>query len=200
MGRYNTLMMDDGYVNYFQILKIAPDAKPGEVRNAYKQLMKDLVMEIARVEITGERRDRYLLEMAKLNASFYILRENDTREAYWAARTELIALEEAWRNAVESGEANVDAARRAYDAKLRHFLSRYVEEAMLEAGRDKGCVEASNWDAAHERHASRILRHYRQSLYQRILERLPYWEVTPPRIDWDERKRVVAAILAGETC
>ncbi|HOT49653.1 MAG TPA: hypothetical protein PLI07_01645, partial [Candidatus Hydrogenedentes bacterium] len=85
-------MVDDGYVNYFQILKIAPDAKPGEVRNAYKQLMKDLVMEIARVEITGERRDRYLLEMAKLNASFYILRENDMRDAYWAARTELIAL------------------------------------------------------------------------------------------------------------
>ena len=66
----------------------------------------------------------------------------------------------------------------------------------LEAGHDKACVEASNWDAAHERHASRILRHCRQGHYQRILERLPYWEVTPPQIDWDERKRTIAAILA----
>ena len=55
-------MIDDGYVDYFQILKIAPDAKPGEVRTSYKQLMKDLVMEIARIEITEERRDRYLLD------------------------------------------------------------------------------------------------------------------------------------------
>ncbi|MCX5757680.1 MAG: hypothetical protein NTU83_04080 [Candidatus Hydrogenedentes bacterium] len=191
-------MIDDGYVDYFQILKIAPDAKPGEVRTAYKQLMKDLVMEIARIEITEERRDRYLLEMAKLNAAFYILRENETRETYWGARSELIALEDAWRTAVESRTTDMDSARRTYDGKLRHFLSKYVEEAVLEAGHDKACVDASNWDAAHERHASRILRHYRQGHYQRILERLPYWEVTPPQIDWDERKRTVAAILVEE--
>lgn len=191
-------MIDEGYVDYFQILKLAPDAKPGEVRTSYKQLMKDLVMEIARVEITEERRDRYLLEMAKLNASFYILRENETREAYWQSRTELIALEAEWREAVAANTADMDAARRAYDGTLRFFLSKYVEEAMLEAGRDKACVEVSNWDAAHERHASRVLRHYRQGLYQRILERLPYWEVTPPQIDWEDRRRTIAGILAGE--
>lgn len=199
-ARYNIHMIDDGYVDYFQILKLASDAKPGEVRTAYKQLMKDLVMEIARVEITEERRDRYLLEMAQLNVAFYILRENESRETYWNARSELIALEDAWRKAVESQTSETDSIRRTYDAKLRYFLSKYVEEAVLEAGRDKACVDASNWDAAHERHASRILRHYRQGLYQRILERLPYWEVTPPQIDWDDRKRTIAAILAGEGC
>ena len=78
------------------------------------------------------------------------------------------------------------------------FLTVYVEEAMLEAGRDKDCVDASNWDSAHERHAFRILRHYRQGLYQEILERLPYCEVTAPAVDWDERTRTVAALMAAE--
>jgi hypothetical protein len=196
LTQYNPLMPDKGYVDYFEILGLDESAKPGEVRTSYKHKMKDLVMEIARVEITEERRAFYLLEMAKLNAALYILRENATREAYWQLRGELIQLEQQWRQAADHNAPDADTLRRTYDSKLRHFLSRYVEEAMLEAGRDKGCVEASNWDAAHERHASRILRHYRQSLYQQILERLPYYEVTPPKIDWEKRARTVAAILA----
>jgi hypothetical protein len=191
-------MSDKGYVNYFEILGLEDAAKAGEVRKDYRHKMKDLVMEIARVQITEERRAHYLLEMAKLNAAFYILRDNAFRETYWAARTELIALEQQWREAADSHSPETDTLRRTYDSKLRHFLARYVEEAMLEAGRDKESVEASNWDAAHERHASRILRHYRQGLYQQILERLPYFEVTPPKINWEERARTAAAILAGK--
>jgi hypothetical protein len=189
---------DKGYINYFALLGLDETAKPGEIRKSYRQRMKDLVMEIARVEITEDRRAHYLLEMATLNAAFYLLRDSATRDAYWTLRNEVIALEQQWRETADSGSGDADTARRTYDSKLRLFLSRYGEEAMLEAGRDKECVEASNWDAAHERHASRILRHYRQSLYQQILERLPYYEVTTPRIDWEERKRTVAAILAGK--
>jgi len=190
----------EGYVNYFEILGLDEQAKPGEVRKNYKQKMKDLVMEIARVEITEERRSKYLLEMAKLNAAFYLLRDNETREIYWQARKEVMELEEQWRKAANEKSPETDTLRRAFDVRLRHFLSRYNEEAMLEAGRDKECVEVSNWDAAHERHASTILRHYRQSLYQQILERLPYWEITPPIIDWHERTQVVAGILTEGSC
>jgi hypothetical protein len=189
---------DKGYINYFALLGLDETAKPGEVRKNYKQRMKELVMEIARVEITDERRSHYMLEVATLNAAFYLLRDLETRDAYWTLRNEVIAFEQQWREAADSNSGDIDTARRTYDSKLRLFLSRYGEEAMLEAGRDKECVEASNWDAAHERHASRILRHYRQSLYQQILERLPYYEVTTPRIDWEERKRTVASILAGK--
>jgi DnaJ-class molecular chaperone len=191
-------MSDDGYVNYFEILGLDESAKPGDVRKNYKKMMKDLIMEIARVEITGERRDKYLLEMAKLNAALYVLHDNETRETYWRQRAEAIQLESQWREAAQNGDPGADALRRSFDSKLRHFLSRYVEEAMLEAGRDKEAVEASNWDAAHERHASRILRHYRHNLYQQILHRLPYWEITTPKIDWAEREEAVAGMLAGE--
>lgn len=190
-------MSEDGYVNYFAILELDENSKPGEVRKKYKRMMKDLVMEIARVEITGERRDRYLLQMAQLNAALYVLRNNEGREAYWRERTEVIQLEEQWRQAAASGLPEADALRRSFDTKLRHFLSRYVEEAMLEAGRDKEAVEASHWDPAHERHASRILRHYRHNLYQQILDRLPYWEITTPEIDWAEREKTVAEMLPG---
>jgi hypothetical protein len=197
-------MADKGYVNYFEILDLDEEAKPGEVRKGYKRKMKDLVLEISRAEITEDRRGRYLLEMAKLNAAFYVLRDSDKRNRYWQERQEAMALEDTWREAAQKGGENArgaealrapDAARRGFERKLRDFLTHYVEEAMLEAGRDKECVEASHWDAAHERHASRILRHYRQSAYQEILERLPYWDVTPPRVDWDERRRTVAALL-----
>jgi len=191
-------MSEDGYVNYFEILALDESAKAGDVRKNYKKMMKDLIMEIARVEITGERRDRYLLEMAKLNAAVYVLRDNEMRESYWRQRAEVIQLESQWREAAQNGEPAADVLRRSFDSKLRHFLSRYVEEAMLEAGRDKEAVEASNWDAAHERHASRILRHYRHNLYQQILDRLPYWEITTPHIDWAEREKAVAGMLAGE--
>ncbi|NIA13394.1 MAG: hypothetical protein GWP08_04880 [Nitrospiraceae bacterium] len=189
-------MSDEGYVNYFEILELDESAKPGEVRKNYKRMMKNLVMEIARVEITEERRAHYLLEMAKLNAAFYILRNTATRETYWSKRQEVVALEAQWREAVKQGSPEGDAKRRAFDGQCRDFLSEYVEEAMLAAGRDPDCVEASHWDPAHERHASRILRHYRHDLYRRILERLPYVEVTPPQIDWAEREQTAAAILA----
>jgi hypothetical protein len=189
---------DTGYVNYFEVLGLDESAKPGDVRRAYKKLMKDLVMEIAAVEITEERREKYLLEMAKLNAGLFILRESDLRDEYWRERSELIDLEHDWRRAADSGSEAANELRKAYDSRIRNFLAKFVEEAMLAAGRDKECVEASHWDAAHERHASRILRHYRQSLYRRILERLPFVEVTPPVIDWDERRRFVAGVLSGK--
>lgn len=195
LPRYNTPMSKEGYVNYFEILGVEESAKPGEVRNSYKRLIKNLLIEIARTQITEERRAHFLLEMAKLNAGFYILRDNNSRNAYWEARNEVMSLEDQWRQAAEKEPAQADQFRRGFDSRLRHFLSRYVEEAMLEAGRDPECVEHSNWDAAHERHASSILRHYRHTLYQHILERLPYHEVTPPRIDWTERQKTVSRLL-----
>jgi hypothetical protein len=197
---YNTAMAQEGYVNYFEILGLDETAKPGEIRKNYKQMMKDLVMEIARVEITEERRGHYLLEMAKLNAAFYILRDTAGREAYWNTRQELIRLEDEWIQAAEAATTETDALRRSYDMRIRHFLSRYIEEAMLEAGRDKECVETSNWDPAHERHASRILRHYRQNLYRQLLTRLPFSEVTRPEIDWNERAQTVRAMLPKGGC
>ena len=83
-----------------------------------------------------------------------------------------------------------------YDAVIRAARRRLP---LLAAGQDKECVENSNWDAAHTRHASRILRFYRNDLYQKILERLPYAEVTPPSVDWDERRKFVAAALNERT-
>ena len=187
---------DSGYVDYFAELGLDEDAKPGEVRKAYRRIMKDLVNEIAAVEITEERRSRYLQQMAKLNAALYVLRETESRDEYWECRRELIALEKEWSTASEAGAPDVDRYRKAFDGRLRDFLSKYVEDLMLAAGRDKECVEASNWDAAHERHAFRILRHYRQSLYREILERLPFAEVTKPQIDWKERQTTVARLLS----
>ena len=194
-----TEIPDAGYVNYFEVLGISESAKPGEVRNAYKRKMKSLVHEIARVEINEKRRARYLLDMARLNAALCILRENEIREAYWDSRDELIRLENEWRTAVEQGNSETDALRREFEGKLRDFLSRYVEEQMLTAGRDKECVMASNWDEAHERHAYQILRHYRHRLYREILERLPYHAVTPPNVDCNERVNTIASILQEGT-
>jgi hypothetical protein len=190
------LRSDKGYVNYFEILGVDESAKPGEVRKTYRRRMRELVAEIAHTEITESRRAHYLLEMAKLNAALCVLRDSHMREDYWKERQELVALEQRWREAVEAGAPDTDALRRTFDMQVRHFLARYMEEVMLDAGRDAECVEASNWNEAHERHAFRILRHYRQSLYQGILERLPYYEVTPPTIDWEERRRTVCGILA----
>ncbi len=187
-----------GYLNYFEILGLDDQANPGEVRKTYKRLMKELVREIARVEITEERRSHYLREMAKLNAAVYILRDKGMREQYWNQRSELIALEEAWRAADPSDRKTCDALRREFDGKVKSFLSKYVEETMLEAGQDKEVVEASNWNPAHARYATRLLRHYRHLLYHAILERLPHHEVTPPTIDWKERAATVKQMMAAE--
>ena len=73
-------MDDSGYVNYFEILGLDESAKPGEVRKNYKHMMKELVMEIARSEITPERRASYLLDMAKLNAGSWHFFERYSRK------------------------------------------------------------------------------------------------------------------------
>lgn len=190
-------MNDRGYVNYFEILELEHDCKPGEVRKNYKKKMKDLLVEISRSDLNQERRNHFLLDIARYNAAFYILRDNERREKYWQDRTAVIELEESWRIASESNSSDVERIRRSYEAALRHFLSTYLEEYMLVAGRDVECVEASNWDVAHERHAGPILRHYRQRMHQEILERLPFYAVTKPKVDWEERTRTVAHILAG---
>jgi len=193
-------MSEQGYVDYFAVLELEQECKPGEVRKNYKKMMKDLVIKISKVAqgegLTDATRDRYLLDMARLNTAFYILRDNERRERYVADRQRLIALEEEWREAIEQKRDTTETLRRAYDSAVRHFLTTYMEELMLEAGRDAECVEASRWDPAHERHASRVLRHFRQRQYHEIHERLPYYLVTKPQIDWDERARTVSAILA----
>lgn len=196
-------MQDDlGYIDYFAVLGLDETCKPGEVRKNYKQEMKNLLIEISRTQITPEKRDKFLLDLATHNAAFYILRENDLRDRYTEDRRRVMALEEQWRDAVAQAERDpaqepeAERLRRAYDGAVRHFLSRYLEELPLEAGRDPQCVEASHWDMAHERHAGRILRHFRQRRYHEIQERLPYAEVTKPVIDWDERARTVRSIVA----
>jgi len=188
---------DGGYIDYFSLLHLPHDCKQGEVRNAYKKLVRELVSEIARVEITADRRDKYLLDLATLNAAFYILRSSALRDDYVADRNKVMTLEEQWRAAMASGAGEADRFRREFDAALRHFLSRYLEELVLEAGRDPECVEASHWDAHHERHGSRVLRHFRQQLYHQIHERLPYYDVTEPVIDWAERAQTVRETLAA---
>jgi curved DNA-binding protein CbpA len=188
-------MIDDGYVNYFEVLELGEDCKPGEVRTNYKRLIKDLLQEIGRAQITESRRDAFLLDIAKHNAAFYILRDNELRQRYAEDRAAVVTLEDAWHKAEAENPAELDTCRRKFDAALRHFLSRYMEELVLQAGRDKECVEASHWSRAHERHASRVLRHFRQRVYHQIQERLPYYEVTRPEVDWNERKALVNSML-----
>lgn len=190
---------DEGYVNYFEILGVDQESKPGEVRKEYRRKMKDLVNEINSVEITESRRARFLLEMAKLNAALFLLRETDLREAFWKERAALIDLEARWRAADDTDPRQADRLRGEFDGRVRTFLSKYLEELMLGAGRDKECVEASGWDEAHERHASRIIRQYRHTLYHKILERLPFADVTRPQIDWDERRATVSSLISQGT-
>lgn len=189
-------MSDQGYINYFDILGVSESAKIGEVKNAYKKVMKQLLMEIGRTTITDSRRDAFLLDIARLNAAYYILRDNARRQQYVDDRAAVVQLEDEWREAVQNETDAADQLRRAYDAALRHFLSTYLEELVLEAGRDRECVEASRWSRAHERHASRVLRHYRQRIYHEIHERLPYYQITAPEIDWEERSRFIAQSLS----
>ncbi|HOV60363.1 MAG TPA: hypothetical protein PK349_04790 [Candidatus Hydrogenedentes bacterium] len=190
----NDTPRETGYVDYVALLGLPPDFKPGDVRRVYRKKMKDLMVEISRAEITEERKNHYLLQIAQLNAAFYILRDRERGEKYLADRKEVMDLEEEWRTHADDPEKS-DQLRRRFDQTLRAFLSTYLEELMLEAGRDPECVECSHWDAAHERHASRVLRHYRQRLYQVIHERLPYYDITPPRIDWEERMDVARKTL-----
>lgn len=190
-------MSEKGYINYYDILGLQDNANPGEVRKVYKRKMKNLVSDIAQTQITEDRRSHFLLEMAKLNAAAYILRDREKLEIYWNRRAELIDIEARWCEADKTSSEESDALRREFDAKIRYFLSKYVEESMLEAGRDRELAAASHWDIAHERHAARILRHYRHGLHHDILERLPYYEVTQPQIDWDERARIVATLISG---
>ncbi|MFM1920015.1 MAG: DnaJ domain [Candidatus Hydrogenedentota bacterium] len=189
-------MVAEGYINYFSVLEISPDANPGEVRKSYKRLMKELVVEISQAQLTEEGRNQYLLKMAQLNAAFYILRDEARRVKYVEDRDRAMALEAEWSAEVAAKSDKAEPLRRQYDAALKHYLSAYMEELMLEAGRDSECVEASHWDANHERHASRVLRQYRQRLYHQIHERLPFYDITRPEIDWDERGRAVASMLA----
>ena len=194
-------MADERYVDYFAVLGLQSECKPGEVRRQYKKLMKDMVIEIARTEITNTLRDQYLLRMAQLNAAFYILRDNALRETYQTDREQVMRLEQEWQDAVEKHKgqgAECDTLRRSFDQAVRNFLSLYMEELMLRAGRDKDCVEASHWDMHHERHAGRILRHHRQQLYHKIHELLPFYDVSKPEIDWDSRAQLVQAVLSAE--
>ncbi len=190
-------MDDETYINYFSILGLEEDCKTGDVRKNYKKMMKDLILNIHSTKVTPDQLDQYLLTMAKLNAAFYILRDEERRNAYVEHRKKVIQLEKQW---CEIGEKDPnspegDRLRREFDRVLRDFLTKYMEELVLEAGRDKECVETSNWDSYHERHASRVLRHYRQKLYSQIHERLPYYDVTRPAIDWSEREQTVKQIL-----
>ncbi len=189
-------MSDEGYIDYFAVLGLTAECKPGEVRKQYKVLMKALVLKIAREEITEARRNAFLLEMCRLNAAYLILRDTEERERYTAQRDEVIALEAQWQE-LNAKQVDTEEIRRDYDGALKQFLSTYMEERMLEAGRDKECIEASKWDPMHERHASTVLRKYRQQLYHKIQERLPYAEITTPSIDWNERAQVVSTILEG---
>jgi len=190
-------MSAEGYIDYYKMLDLDASANPGEVRKSYKRLIKDLLIEISQTQLSEDKFNLFLLRMAQLNAAFYILRDEARRERYIADRARAIALEEEWGKAVEAKAENAEPLRRQYDGALRHYLSAYMEELMLEAGRDPECVEASHWDANHERHAGRVLRQFRQRLYHQIHERLPFYDITRPEIDWDERARTAASLLAG---
>ena len=185
---------DSGYVDYRTLLELQEHYKPAVVIRTYKKKMKHLVIEISQSKVTQEQRDQYLLQMAQLNVAFHIFRDRERGETYLRERDEVIRLEEEWRAVAEDPEKS-DPLRRQYDQALRNFLAKYMEELVLEAGRDPDCMESSGWDAAHERHAGRILRQYRQQRYHKIHERLPYYEVTPPVIDWAERALFVDNLL-----
>lgn len=187
----------DGYINYFDTLGLADNANPGEVRNAYKRMMKKLIQDIANTEITPEKRSSFILDMARLNAACFVLKDKDKREAYWLERDALIAMEAEWCAVSDADTKEHERIRTKFDSRVRSFLSKYVEEMTLTAGQDKEILEASNWNEAHARYATSLLRYYRHHLYNDILERLPFYEVTKPKVDWDERRSTVAELLGG---
>ncbi len=193
-------MSDAGYINYYDILGLRDNANPGEVRNTYRTKMKALVQEIKRSTITEDRRAQFILEMAKMNGAVIVLRDTARREAYWKEREELIALEKRWCEAADRDPdpEKTDLLRREFDGRIRSFLSKYVEETMLEAALDKEVAETSGWNVYYSRYALNLLRHYRHLLYHDILERLPYHAVTRPAIDWTERARLVERVVSGK--
>ena len=192
-------MSEAGYINYYEILGLRDNANPGEVRNTYRTKMKALVQEIKRSTITDDRRAQFILEMAKLNGAVIVLRDNARREAYWRQREELVELEKRWCEAAgrDPDPEKTDVLRREFDGRIRSFLSKYVEEAMLEAALDKDVAETSGWNVYYSRYALNLLRHYRHLLYHDILERLPYHVVTRPEMDWDDRAKFVERVISG---
>ncbi|PCJ58887.1 MAG: hypothetical protein COA73_09545 [Candidatus Hydrogenedentota bacterium] len=192
-------MPESGYINYYELLGLANEAKPGEARNAYKKRIKNLIADFSSKEQTRDIVNAFVLDMAQFNAAVYVLRDNTRRPEYWEERSYLIALEEKWVALGDESTSESDTLRREFDTKIKAFLSKYVEEMTLEAGTDKHVVEASQWGESHARHATRLLRLFRHNLYHQILERLPYHQVTRPQIDWTERTAVVAELIAGET-
>ena len=186
-----------GTIDFFEILGVDANTNIGSIRNTYKKKMKSLVQEIAGVRITDDRFDHYLIEIAKLNAAAWVLRDNEKRDAYVRERDELTELEKQWHALSPDDKDAHDRLRRTFDAKVKTFLSKYVEETVLEAGLDREVAEASRWSPAHTRHATKLLREYRQRVYHDILERLPFHEVTPPKVDWDERAATVDSLIAG---
>lgn len=186
-------MSQQGYIDYFEVLGLPADCKQGEVRNQYKRHMRDLVMEIQRVEITADRRERYLLELAKVNAAFYILRNNALREQYVADRAKVIELEEKWgrQSRLEARRQTTCAAPSMWRFATS-FRATWKNWCCWPAATRNASKRATG-TPAHERHAGRVLRHYRQELYQTIHERLPYYDVTQPTTDLDERERTARA-------
>ena len=126
---------DSGYVDYVAVLGLDPEFKPADARRVYRKKIKDLLIEISQVQVTEERRNRFLLAIAQLNAAFYILRDKDRCDKYLADRAQVMQIEEEWRAQADKTEAS-DKCRRQFDQALRDFLSVYMEELMLEAGRD----------------------------------------------------------------
>lgn len=189
---------DMGYTDYREALALPENYKPADVIRNYKKRMKQLLIEISENKQADDKRDHYLLLMAQLNAAFYILRDRQRGETYLHEREEVMRMEEEWREtAAKHIPGDEDALRRRYDQALRNFLAKYMEEFVLEAGRDPECVENSGWDSIHERLAGRILRQYRQQRYHEIHERLPYFEVSAPDINWDSRAAFVEELLEG---
>ncbi|MFA7692945.1 MAG: hypothetical protein GX117_03245 [Candidatus Hydrogenedentes bacterium] len=191
---------DLGYTDYREVLALPERYKPADVIRNYKKSIKQLRIEISENEQADDLRDHYLLLIAQLNVAFYILRDRQRGEEYLQQREELIALEETWRSVAATGSMEEqDRARRSYDQSLRNFLAKYMEEYLLEAGRDPDCMEHSGWNSVYERLAGRVFRQYRQQRYHEIHERLPYFEVSTPTIDWEQRADFVATLLEGIT-
>ncbi|NLN92643.1 MAG: hypothetical protein GX130_04935 [Candidatus Hydrogenedens sp.] len=186
---------DLGYIDYRTLLELQDPYKPADVIRTYRKKMKQLMVLISEDTEADDHRDRYLLQIAELNAAYYILRNKELGRQYIQEREELLALETEWRT-LDSDEPSFDAMRRRYDQALRAFLARYMEELILEAGRDPECVEHSGWSPAHERFAGRVLRQFRQQRYHEIHERLPYYDITKPEVDWEERARFAATLIS----